>query len=150
MDIDDMVRAIQSLNAEDAFKARLSLEQWRTIEPYLSRHEIRQGDLLFKQGESDRTMYFVAQGTMQIFTTGGPPGRNRVTLLRAGAVVGESGIFSDAPRSANVEAVTPCDVWAVRGPRLEEMIQRAPALAVELIRAAGTVMAIRMRATAAR
>lgn len=150
MDIDDMVRSVQSLNAEDAFRARLSLENWRTIAPYLSRHEIRQGDLLFKQGESDRTMYFLAQGTLQIFTTGGPPGSNRVTLLRAGSVVGESGIFSDGPRTANVEAVSPCFVWAVRGPRLEELVQRAPALALELIRAAGTVMAIRMRAAAVR
>jgi CRP-like cAMP-binding protein len=47
---------------------------------------------------------------------------------------------------ANVEAMTPCAVWALRGPRLEELAQRSPALALELLRAAGGVMATRMRA----
>jgi CRP-like cAMP-binding protein len=48
---------------------------------------------------------------------------------------------------ANVEAMTPCVVWALRGPRMEELAQRSPALALELLRAAGAVMATRMRAT---
>jgi CRP-like cAMP-binding protein len=47
---------------------------------------------------------------------------------------------------ANVEAMTPCVVFALRGPRLEELAQRSPALALELLRTAGGVMATRMRA----
>ena len=150
MEIDELVRALQSLNAEDAFRAHLSLDQWRTIAPYLARHQIRAGDLLIKQGDADRAMYFIAQGSLQIFVTGAPPGSSRVAILRAGSVVGEPGLFGDSPRLANVEAMTPCVVWALRGPRLEELAQRAPALALELLRAAGAVMAIRMRATLAR
>jgi CRP-like cAMP-binding protein len=41
--------------------------------------------------------------------------------------------------------MTPSIIWALRGPRLEELAQRSPALALELIRAAGGVMATRMR-----
>ena len=147
MEIDELVQAVQTLNAEDAFRARLTLEQWRVIAPYLARHEIRAGDLLIKQGDADRSMYFIAQGSMQVFVTGGPPGSNKVAILRAGSVVGEPGLFGDTPRMANVEAMTPCVVWALRGPRMEELAQRSPALALELLRAAGAVMAVRMRAT---
>lgn len=150
MEIDSLVHAMQSLNADDAFRARLSLEQWRTIAPYLGRHEIRAGDLLIKQGDSDRSMYFIAQGSMQIFVSGGAPGSHRVAILRAGSVVGEPGLFGDSPRMANVEAMTPCTVWALRGPRMEELVQRSPAFALELLRAAGAVMAARMRANLAR
>ena len=57
---------------------RLTLEQWRMIAPYLTRHEIRAGDLLIKQGDADRTMYFLAQGTLQVFVTGGQPGSSRI------------------------------------------------------------------------
>ena len=146
MDLNELVQAIQTLNAEDAFRARLSLDQWRTIAPYLTHHDIRAGDLLIKQGDADRTMYFLAQGSLQVFITGGPPGSNRIAILRAGSVIGEPGLFSDGPRMANVEAMTPCGVWALRGPRLEELSQRSPALALELLRAAGSVMAVRMRA----
>jgi CRP/FNR family cyclic AMP-dependent transcriptional regulator len=147
MDFDELVLAIQTLNADDAFKARLSTDQWRTIAPYLTRHEIRVGDLLIKQGDADRTMYFLAQGSLQVFITGGAPGTNRIAILRTGSVVGEPGLFGDSPRMANVEAMTPCVVYALRGPRLEEMAQRSPALALELLRGAGAVMAARMRAT---
>jgi len=150
MDINALVQALQTLNAEDAFRARLSLDQWRLIAPYLTRHEIRAGDLLIKQGDADRTMYFLEQGSLQIFVTGGPPGSNRIAILRAGSVVGEPGLFGDSPRMANVEAMTPCTVWALRGPRLEELAQRQPALVIELLRTAGSVMATRMRANLAK
>ena len=150
MDINELVQATQTLNAEDAFRARLSLEQWRTIAPYLTRHELRSGDLLIKQGDDDRTLYFLAQGNLQVFVTGGVPGSNRIAILRTGSVVGEPGIFGDSPRMADVEAMTPCVVYALRGPRLEELAQRSPALALELLRSAGAVMAARMRANLAK
>ena len=150
MEFQQLVQAIQSLNAEDAFRPRLSLDQWRTIAPYLTRHDIRAGDLLMKQGDTDRTMYFLGDGSLQVFVTGGPPGSNRIAILRTGSVVGEPGLFNDGPRMANVEAMTPCAVWALRGPRLEELSQRLPALALELLRAAGGVMAMRMRANLTR
>ncbi len=150
MDINALVQALQTLNAEDAFRPRLSVDQWRLIAPYLTRHDIRAGDLLIKQGDADRTMYFLEQGSLQIFVTGGPPGSNRIAILRAGSVVGEPGLFGDSPRMANVEAMTPCTVWALRGPRLEELAQRQPALVLELLRTAGGVMATRMRANLAK
>jgi CRP-like cAMP-binding protein len=150
MDITALVQALQTLNAEDAFRPRLSVDQWRLIAPYLTRHEIRAGDLLIKQGDADRTMYLLEQGSLQIFVTGGPPGSNRIAILRAGSVVGEPGLFGDSPRMANVEAMTPCIVWALRGPRLEELAQRQPALVLELLRTAGGVMAMRMRANLAK
>jgi CRP-like cAMP-binding protein len=150
MDINELVQALQTLNADDAFRARLSVDQWRLIAPYLTRHEIRAGDLLIKQGDADRTMYFLEQGSLQVFVTGGPPGSSRIAILRTGSVVGEPGLFGDSPRMANVEAMTPCVVWALRGPRLEELAQRQPALALELLRTAGGVMAMRMRANLAK
>ncbi len=150
MEITELIQAIQSLNAEDAFRPRLTAEQWRAIAPYLSRHEIRAGDLLIKQGDVDRAMYFLAQGSLQIFVSGAPPGAHRIAILRSGSVVGEPGLFGDSPRMANVEAMTPCVVFALRGPRLEELAQRLPALALELLRAAGGVMATRMRANLAK
>jgi CRP-like cAMP-binding protein len=150
MGIEELIQAVQSLNAEDAFRARLSLDQWRTIAPYLGRHEIRAGDLLFKQGEVDRSMYLLGQGSLQVYVSGVPAGSARVAILRPGAVVGESGLFSDGPRIANVEAMTPCIVWALRGPRMEELAQRSPALALEIVRAAGAVLMARVRAHLAR
>jgi len=150
MDIDQLVAAVQSLNAEDAFRPRLNLEQWRLIAPFLARDEIRAGDLLAKQGDGDRTMFLLEQGSVQVYTAGAAPGAQRIAILRPGSVIGEPGLFSDGPRMANVEAMTPAVVWALRGPRLDELAQRLPALAYEILRGAGAVMAARMRANVAK
>jgi CRP/FNR family transcriptional regulator, cyclic AMP receptor protein len=150
MELTDLVQAIQTLNADDAFRARLTLDQWRSVATYLTKHDVRAGDLLIKQGDTDRSLYFLGAGTLQVFVTGGPPGSSRIAILRSGSVVGEPGLFGDGLRMANVEAMTPCTVWALRGPRLEELSQRSPALALELMRAAGGVMATRMRANLTR
>lgn len=146
MDATELVHAIQTLNAEDSFRPRLDAQQWRVFCQYLTRHELRSGDLLIKQGDHDRTVYFLGQGSLQVFVTGGAPGASRIAILRAGAVLGEPGLFADGPRMANVEAMTPCVVWALRLPRFEELAARVPQVAVEVVRAAGALMAQRMRA----
>jgi CRP/FNR family transcriptional regulator, cyclic AMP receptor protein len=146
MDIQALYDACHSLTTADAFKPRLTIEQWRTLQSFLTRHEIRSGDLLVKQGEHDRTLYLLESGTLQVFVTQPRPGHSRLSMLRAGSVVGEAGLFSDQPRMANVEAMSPCIVWALRGPRYEELAARNPAMALELVRAAAAVMGVRMRA----
>ncbi len=146
MDITTLVQAVQTLNASDAFKAGLGVQHWQTLEPYLARHKVRAGELLIRQGDTDRVAYFLEQGNLQVFAIGGAPGRNRIAILRPGSLVGEGGLFAEVPRSANVEAMTPCVVWGLAPARMEELCARAPALALILLRAAGAVMALRARA----
>jgi CRP-like cAMP-binding protein len=111
--------------------------------------EIRGGDLLSRLGDVARRMYRLARGTLQMFTSGAGAAP-RVAVLRAGSLVGETTLFLDGPHLANVEAMGPCTVWALRAPRFEELAQRQPPLALEIARAAGGVMARRLLATAQR
>ena len=147
MGIEDLMQAVQSLNTEDAFHARLDALQWRTLGSYLTAYQMRAGDLLIKQGDADRTAYFIGMGTLQVYRSDVAPGSTRIALLRPGALAGETGLFSDQPHSANVEAMTATMVWAMHLPRFEEMAARAPAIAIEFLRAAGAVMVARLRAT---
>lgn len=146
MGIEDLMQAVQSLNTDDAFHARLDVMQWRTLGSYLSAYQMRAGDLLIKQGDADRTAYFLALGTLQVYRNSGPGVSSRIALLRPGALAGETGLFSDQPHSANVEAMTAATVWAMHLPRFEELAARAPAIAIEFLRASGAVMAARLRA----
>jgi CRP-like cAMP-binding protein len=149
MEGQDLIQAVQSLNTEDAFRPRLNAQQWTQLTQFLTRHEVRMGDQVIKQGDRDRAMYFLAQGTMQVFVSGGTPGANKVAILRPGSILGEPSLFADGPRMANVEAMTPGVIYALRLPRLEEMAARLPTVALEVLRAAGAVMAIRMRSNLA-
>jgi CRP-like cAMP-binding protein len=149
MGIDDLIEAVQSYRADDAFRARLDATQWRQLTTYLTPYQLRSGDLLIKQGDCDRAAYFVGQGTLQVYVSGAAPGTSRIALMRPGVLVGETGLFSDQPHSANVEAMTPCIVWALHLPRFEELNARAPLIANEVLRAAGAVMVARLRANLA-
>jgi CRP/FNR family cyclic AMP-dependent transcriptional regulator len=146
MDITALADAVQTLNAEDALRLRLPMTQWQVLQSYLTRHEIRMGDLLIKQGDSDRAMYLLERGNLQVFVSQGTPGTHRIAILRPGSVVGEVALFGDVPRMANVEAMTGCVVWALRAPRFEELSARVPTLALDLVRAAASVLAVRVRA----
>lgn len=146
MGFEELIRAIQSLGTDDAFRVRLDLQQWRTLGSFMAAQSVRPGELLMQQGEVDRSVYFLAQGSMQVYATGARVGSaNRLTMLRPGAIIGETGLFSDGPHTVNVEAMTPCTVWALRYPRFLEMVQRSPQLALEFMRGAGAVLVTRMR-----
>jgi CRP-like cAMP-binding protein len=145
-EIDRLVESITTLNAEDAFRPGFTREQWRHFGTFLTRHEIRSGDLLMRQGDRERTTYLLEQGSLQVFVNRDTPGNYRIAILRPGSVLGEPALFSDAARMANVEALTPCVVWSLRGPRMDEMAMRSPALAIEVLKAGGAIMAARMKA----
>lgn len=146
MPITALVQAVQSLNADDAFRPRLGADQWRVLGNHLVRQELHAGQRLIRQGQQERAMYLVEQGTLQVYVEQPAPRKQRLALLRAGSVVGEPSLFTLVPRMAHVETMSPCVVWELGGLRLDELANAKPALAYELLRAAGAVMAARMRA----
>lgn len=149
MGFEELIRAIQSLNTEDAFRARLDMAQWRTLSGFLTPQVARPGELLIKQGDIDRSVYFLGQGSLQVYVGGPNAGSSRIVMLRPGALIGEAGLFSDGAHTANVEAMTVCSVWALRLPRFQELTQRSPQIALEFMRAAGAVLVTRIRSNQA-
>lgn len=146
LDVTNLVQAIESLKAEDAFPLRLGAGQWHRLGGCLERRELGAGDLLIKRGDRERVAYLLESGHLQVFVSGGPPGTHRIARLRPGSIVGEPGLFIDAPRMASVEAMTPCVLWALMADRLEVLSHDEPKIAMQLVHAAGCVMAVRMRA----
>jgi len=147
MNFTQLVQAIQTLNAYDAFRPRFSPENWRVVGSYLMRRELKSGDVLIFQGDSDRTMYLIESGTLQVYVRGTATQSAKIALLRAGAIVGEPSLFGETVRMAQVDAISPAVVWALSRPRLDEMLASHPELAYEILRSAGAVMAERMRGT---
>ena len=147
MIVNRLVQAIGTLNAYDAFRPRFSPDNWRVLGSYLIRRDLKSGDVLIYQGDSDRGMYFLESGTLQVYVRGTATQNAKIALLRAGAIVGEPSLFGDTTRMAQVDAISPSVLWALSRPRLEEMLASQPELAYEILRASGAVMAERMRGT---
>lgn len=146
MDITALVRAIEARSDEDAFAVRLKAADWQHLAGILERRELQGGELLLRRGDTDEYAYAVESGRLQVFVVGGPPRSHRIATLSEGTLVGEPGLFTAAPRMAHVEAMTTCVVWALCARRLQAMAHEAPLLVLEVMRAAGALMAARMRA----
>ena len=146
MDITPLVQAVEALHDDNAFKAQLSAAQWQQLAAVMNRREIAASEMLVQRGDVEPKAYLVEGGQIQVFVTGGPPGSHRVAALGAGALLGEPALFAATPRMAHVEAVSPTVVWSLCARRLHEMAAVAPQLVLEVLRAAGAVMAVRMQA----
>jgi CRP/FNR family transcriptional regulator, cyclic AMP receptor protein len=144
MSISALQHVVESLKAPDAFRPRLSADQWRFFEAFLVRREVSSGQLLIEQGQQERSMHLLEAGSLQVFVSKPKPGQ-RLSILLPGALVGEAGLFTEQPRMANVEAAGPSVVWSLSGQRYEEMAARSPSLTLEVLRAAAAVMGVRMR-----
>ena len=147
MNVLNLVQSIQTLNAYDAFRPRFSAENWRVVGSYLMRREMKSGEVLIYQGDSDRAMYFLESGTLQVYVRGTATQHAKIALLRSGSIVGEPALFGETARMAQVDAISPSVVWALTRQRLDELLASHPQLAYEILRAAGAVMAERMRGT---
>jgi len=141
--IQDLCRAISQNTSYDAFAPSLSAQQWEMLSTYLQPLALPPGQILIDQGSQDRTVYFIESGTLSVHVIGSS-GQMQLAILNAGSVVGEGAFFSRLPRSANVIATGPAQLWRMTSIRFAEMANRQPALALEVTLALGAVIAKRM------
>lgn len=145
MNFEQLVATVRANASEDAFRVRLDPAQWKAFGGFLVPQELRGGERFIRQGQTERQAFLIGEGMVQVYLETPAPG-SRIAILRPGAIVGEAGLFSQCERMASVEAMSPCKVWVLQLLRFEEMAQRMPAIALEVLRGAAAVMAVRMRA----
>lgn len=134
------MQAIEALDATDALPCRLPLEDWQQIAPYLSMRFFQTGDVLIAHGDTDRVLFILAEGQLQVQLAG-----HVIATLEPGTVVGEGAFFSGHSRSADVVASQSGLAWALSWERYEKLSKREPALALHLTQGLAAVLAVRMR-----
>ncbi len=128
---------------EDALHRMLTPAQWEIIATYMQPFGLPQGQLLITEGSMDRTLYFIESGSVSVhFEDDG--GKVRLAILGPGSAVGEGSFFSQAPRSATVQAVSACALWALNPIRFAELSNRQPGVALALAMALGALTSRRM------
>ncbi|KAK9863077.1 hypothetical protein WJX84_002556 [Apatococcus fuscideae] len=79
------------------------------------------GDLVCREGEIAREMYFIKSGTVQVQLHDRP-----VTLLKKGSYFGEIGLLRTARRNASVRAMTDCDLFVLTKEGFDEVMKEYP------------------------
>ena len=142
-DLNRLTQAIAHNQAEDGFTSTLTAAQWDMLTGYLQLCVLAPGEILITRGEVDRTVYLVESGSLSVHYED-DKGRLKLALVGAGGLIGEAAFFSHGPRSATVQAGSPCRLWAVTSMRFTELSNRHPAIALSLVMAMGGVLAKRL------
>jgi CRP-like cAMP-binding protein len=108
----------------------------------------RPGEMVIHEGEADRALYIVADGTLELLlpqTSRGHP--RRLAAIEPGTVIGEVAFFDGRPRSAGVRAVTDCELFRLSFEAFEVLAAREPALGRAVLLDLGRILAARLRQT---
>ena len=138
-----LIDATRQGGAYDALACGLDGDQWACLAPYLQPCQVRTGQVPIRQGDKDRTLFFIESGTLTVHLED-VAGRMKLAVLAPGTVVGEGAFFSHRPRSATVQTSAPCKLWALHALRFTELANRQPAVALALTMAVGSVLAKRL------
>ena len=142
-DVHGLVHAIAHNQSTDAFHPALTSKQWELLGTYMQPFAVRAGQVVIEQDASDRTVYFVESGTLTVHYED-EKGRLRLATVDAGSAVGEGAFFTRSPRSATVQAASPCKLWTLSPIRFTELTNRQPAMAVEIAMALGSLVSRRL------
>jgi CRP-like cAMP-binding protein len=140
MNVEQLVDAIAALDSTDALQCKLTLQEWKSLAPYLSVRFLKTGDPLMSEGDNERELFILADGELKVSIHG-----NVIATLTPGTVVGEGTFFSGSPRSATVTPSKPGVAWGLQWDRFDAMTNKHPKLAVDLVKGLAAVLAVRMR-----
>ena len=92
------------------------------------------GDVIFKEGDDPKGEAFIVHiGTVEIKKLIAGEQR-RLNTVGKGSLLGEFGLFRDAPRSATAIATDAVTLMVISANRLDHMVRSNPALAAALIK----------------
>ncbi len=112
----------------------------------LKERRLREGQIVFRQGEAGDAMYFVLEGRVRVVSTD-PEGQPRVlAFIGAGGFFGEMALLTGDPRSTDVVAATDTTLLELRRDDFEERVASHPLVLRQLVR----LLAERQAATNAR
>ncbi|MDZ4678295.1 MAG: Crp/Fnr family transcriptional regulator [Oligoflexia bacterium] len=87
--------------------------------------QLKQGEILFKEGDAPDSMYVVKKGRLIVFK---PKGTSEIELaeVRAGQMIGEMAFFDQKPRSASIKAAVDSEVIELPFKALQSQFDQFP------------------------
>jgi CRP/FNR family cyclic AMP-dependent transcriptional regulator len=122
---------------QTSFFLETSHELRRLFENGFTTKQLARGEVLFAQDQFDDQLYVLDEGLLEVsvYSVSG----RKLSLNRLGpeSVFGEIAMFDPGPRTAQVEALEPSKVRAIRKSTLVAALASEPHLAEELLSLAG-------------
>jgi CRP-like cAMP-binding protein len=92
---------------------------------------------LLKAGERSEAMYLIGQGFVSLSTHSG----TNLATLGPGSLIGDAGLFRNAPQDVNAVALSELHYWELTDRRLRDIILQQPSIGLKLGRNFGAQLA---------
>jgi SulP family sulfate permease len=131
--------ALPSSELTAALAGVLSAEEVTYLIAHFERVEVASEAPLIKQGDSSDSMFIIEHGRVSVYLRLGDAAvaggrRLRLRTFTVGTVVGEMGLYTGAPRAADVVADVPTRALKLSGAQVAALEKRMPDLANKLHR----------------
>jgi CRP-like cAMP-binding protein len=104
--------------------AKLSRKQRKVLALHADEVDVQPGTLVCRKGESANELYVIERGAAKVVRDD-----QYLDELGPGDFFGEMGVHDDAPRNANVIAMTPMTLMILSGSALKRLERAQPELA---------------------
>ena len=85
-------------------------EQLRMLATVVSRRSASRGSIIIAAGDPTDSLYIILSGRFKVMMSDAEGKEVILSILSAGEFFGEMGLIDDAPRSASVVAIEPCEL----------------------------------------
>ena len=117
-----------------SFFKEMGSEEFRFVATRLIDRTVNEKELIIRQGDSGKSLFLVARGVVRV-TRREKGAVRELGSLFAGDFFGEMALLHGEPRSATVQAATPCYMYELRREALEETMNAFPHIRVALEKA---------------
>ena len=117
----------QAIDEQTSFGDLLQAEEKQMLIDYGTVHSAAIGDILCKQGESDRRVFIIVMGEVEI-SEGSDDNQVVLAHLKRGEVFGEISALFDSARISNVRVTKPSVLLIIPGDSFEKIITGRSAL----------------------
>lgn len=128
-----LARRVAVLQSMPLFN-QLPAREIETIVHDLRLKEYGRDEVIFRQGDESREVYFVLKGKVRIFTTSPSGNETSIAIFSTNDVIGELAAVDHEPRSATAKAVTAVSLLSMAQDRFLYHLETMPRFAMAFIR----------------
>jgi CRP-like cAMP-binding protein len=129
---------------------KLSYGELETITPFMGYLEVRQGELLFKEGQEGNYVFFVSKGILDVYKASASGGEVVIASLSKGLSIGEMAIIDTFPRSATVKARTDARVLVITRTGFNRILEGHATVGIKILQGIARLLTKNLRKTSTR
>ncbi len=124
--------------------------KWRALVKFTELRRFKQGDLVIRQGDTDRAFYIIISGQLEVLIAKGANNNSnsqwrRAHVSEAGSAIGEQAFLDGKPRSATLRALTDGEMLCVSNDAFHVLAAQQPELARDVLFELARTLSVKLR-----